>query len=744
MAGARGDQVDEIVALAAVGRPVGVLGEPGIGVSTALDHAAEAMPGAVRRTGALRSLRGVSHLALRRAFDVDPAQVDLAALARQALGEGTLVIDDLQWADPDTLARLEELAGAVKVLVGIRTGDDGTAAARAAVAAAGGTIIRLAPLDPTETTSLARSIRPDLDEPNLDRAAEAAAGNPLVLQQLLRHGEVASSLADALAADAASLPTTALVALAALSECPDGLPSAALEPHLGRLADDGFVSHEGSVARARHQLVPVSVLERLDADGQAAARRLAASHLTDAGHRAHLLATAGDTEAALPLALEAASGAAAGARHGHLAIAARCATGPQQAALFADALDAAMLAWDRPAARCLAEEALAGPCSQDPMVRVAAAEAQARDAAPNTALSTLATIADPRPEVRARVHATRAFALAWPRWDGEGASAEAAAARSVIDDPRAALGAALAGLVLGSAEHDPRHLPEELQPLACLWAGSAAAAAGAVPGFGPSTDREVLRALVAFHETGACDSAAVRLRQVRDVAERPVDRELLTAHLAIALADSGRTAVAAELALEGLADDPSDVGRAHLLWALIEAEVAGGRLVRAAHAAEQAAAGADSPARCLAELIASWAVAIAPNGDGPCATRARAAPVDGPALPSCRSTPRSRSRRPMAPRPRTCSRRRPTAGRRGTAAASSAVGGQPPTPAALTTRTEPCRRSRPSSPRPPSSASGPSSPGSAALFARPACAPDRPGDAGEDHCPHVRWRCSSS
>ena len=59
--------------------------------------------------------------------------------------------------------------------------------------------------------------------------------------------------------------------------------------------------------------------------------------------------------------------------------------------------------------------------------------------------------------------------------------------------------------------------------------------------------------------------------------------------------------------------------------------MAGGRLVRAAQAAEQAAAEADSPARCLARLTASWAIAIAPNGDGSLPPAANPAPLDRPA-----------------------------------------------------------------------------------------------------------------
>src|SRR5438874_671182 len=81
-------------------------------------------PGPVFAGGGLAMLRGAAGLALARAVKVRLPVHDAALLAeavRSRVRGGLLLLDDLQWADPLTVAALPALATHCRIAVSLRT-----------------------------------------------------------------------------------------------------------------------------------------------------------------------------------------------------------------------------------------------------------------------------------------------------------------------------------------------------------------------------------------------------------------------------------------------------------------------------------------------------------------------------------------------------------------------------------------------------------------------------------------------
>src|SRR3954454_21521907 len=148
------------------GAPTLVLGEAGIGKTALLRAAATASGARLYEGGGLASLSFSSFLPLARAMgrspEGDPAAV--AAWAEGRIGDGGLLIDDLQWCDPDTLAVIPLLARKVKLLSAVRLGDPASWSALALAERAGFGVVRLEPLRDTGARELVHRCQPDLDE----------------------------------------------------------------------------------------------------------------------------------------------------------------------------------------------------------------------------------------------------------------------------------------------------------------------------------------------------------------------------------------------------------------------------------------------------------------------------------------------------------------------------------------------------------------------------------------------------
>ncbi|MFE2348262.1 AAA family ATPase [Kitasatospora cineracea] len=357
--------VDRLLAAAGGGRAGALVlrGEPGIGKSALLDAAAEAaagwrvlraagvesearLPHAVLSQllapalGELDGLPGPQRAALERTLGLadgpagDRLLVGLAVLTLLGdLAERQPVlalVDDLQWADPESAAVLRLAArrlGAERVALLLATReDDGPDPA-------GLPDLRIGPLAEPDAAALLHHLAPELPDPA--RVLAAAAGNPLALRELPHGADTgalppAGRLRLAYHGQVSRLPgrTQRWLLLAALEEtgalevllraaAESGLDAADLAP----AEEQGLLKVDLTAGRVafRHPLLRSAVADRAPlVDRLAAHRALAAAHgpaepLRRAWHRA-LAATGRDADAAGELA--AAAGAAA-ARGGH-------------------------------------------------------------------------------------------------------------------------------------------------------------------------------------------------------------------------------------------------------------------------------------------------------------------------------------------------------------------------------------------------------------------------------------------
>ncbi|BBH69607.1 hypothetical protein ACTI_62920 [Actinoplanes sp. OR16] len=297
-------------------------GPPGCGRSTLLRKIAASVPGPAHLGGGLAMLSGVPALALSRAVRARLPGDDVHLLAeavRSRVRGGLLVIDDLQYADPATLAALPHLALSCRVLVAVRTPNRLLSDALRQAATAW---IPVPPLDRPAALNLARSTAAGLSDATVSAVLDRAGGNPLAIIALARQaaagrapvGEDIDQVAYAIAAALADLPRPARTALAALGLL--GRPARAelLGTGAADLLTAGLVTAEPGGS-----LLPVSAYVAETAAGllDAAARadlhtRLA--DLTPPAESARHLAAAGDAPGAYRRALAAADRATGGER----------------------------------------------------------------------------------------------------------------------------------------------------------------------------------------------------------------------------------------------------------------------------------------------------------------------------------------------------------------------------------------------------------------------------------------------
>ncbi len=216
-------------AAAALTRPglVVVAGAPGSGRSTLLRRITAAIPGPAHPGGGLAMLTTVPALALSRAVRARLPGTDVHLLAeavRSRVRAGLLVLDDLQYADPATIAALPAIAVHCRVVVALRTPHRLGAAAEETLRAAAVLWLAVPPLDGAAAAALARRAAPQLDDATIADVVARAGGTALAVDALARHaaagrgapGTDVDQVAYALAAALADLPRPARTALAAL------------------------------------------------------------------------------------------------------------------------------------------------------------------------------------------------------------------------------------------------------------------------------------------------------------------------------------------------------------------------------------------------------------------------------------------------------------------------------------------------------------------------------------------------
>ncbi|MEV4352657.1 ATP-binding protein, partial [Actinoplanes sp. NPDC049596] len=230
-------------AAAVLQRPglVVLTGPPGCGRSTLLRRLS-AVPGPVHAGGGLAMLQTVPALALSRAVRAKLPAHDVHLLAeavRSRVRGGLLVIDDLHYADPATLAALPLLAAHCRVLAAVRTPHRLPPATEAALREAATAWIPVPPLSTEEALELAHRSAPQLDQATLAAVVARAGGNPLAVTALARNaasgarpsgglGGDIDQVAYAIATALADLPRPARTALAALGLLGRPAPAALL------------------------------------------------------------------------------------------------------------------------------------------------------------------------------------------------------------------------------------------------------------------------------------------------------------------------------------------------------------------------------------------------------------------------------------------------------------------------------------------------------------------------------------
>lgn len=323
-----------------------VTGGPGSGRSHTLRQLTDAFRGPTYTGGGLAMLAHVPAFALARALRVRLPGHDTALLAeavRSRVRAGLLILDDLQFADPATLAALPALATHCRVVAALRTPHRLPPSTVAALRAAAAGWLTIDPLTAGQATALARTTAPTLDDAAVTAVVRRAGGLPLAVQALARHattgrdtpaisatgrGALASGTGDdtdrityAIAAALSDLTRPARTAMAALGLLGRPATAALLGPGATELADAGLITTADPPAATASRtdtgdlLTPVSpylaevAAGLLDAPARAALhRRLAAA--VPGREAARHLAAAGDHAAAYATATAAAEAAA--------------------------------------------------------------------------------------------------------------------------------------------------------------------------------------------------------------------------------------------------------------------------------------------------------------------------------------------------------------------------------------------------------------------------------------------------
>ncbi|MEE6259995.1 helix-turn-helix transcriptional regulator [Plantactinospora sonchi] len=286
---------------------------PGGGRSSALARLGAAFRGPVFAGGGLASLPAEPAFALARAVRVrlpghDPAL--LAEAVRSRVRAGLLLLDDLQWADPATLAALVPLAAHCRVAVALRTPHRLPSAAVDALRAVASGWLAVPPLDPAAATALAGRVAPALPASAVAEVVRRAGGVPLAVTTLARQaarpghdvrGEAASPAPDAdqvgyaVTTALADLTRPARTAMAALGLLGRPADRRLLGAGVDELAAAGLVTVDpGAVVAAVSPYVAEIAAGLLDDSGRRALHRRLAD-LVPTPEAVRHLAAAGDT-----------------------------------------------------------------------------------------------------------------------------------------------------------------------------------------------------------------------------------------------------------------------------------------------------------------------------------------------------------------------------------------------------------------------------------------------------------------
>ncbi|GAB2945281.1 hypothetical protein GCM10027280_37660 [Micromonospora polyrhachis] len=300
-------------------------GGPGCGRSTLLRHLATTFHGPVFHGSALATLRSVPAFALTHALRIRLPEHDpplLAEAVQSRVRGGLLLLDDIQWADPATLATLVPLARHCRVAVTLRTPHRLPQPVENALRTAAAGWLAVPALDPAAAADLARATAPDLPPATITDVVTRAGGLPLAVQALARHatatatahptpvdpagGHDLTQVEYAVATALADLTRPARTALAALGLLGHPAPAGLLGNGVPELTHSGLVTTDptGTVGPVSPYVAEVAAGLLDEPSRRALHRRLA--DLVPPAEAARHLAAAGDGPAAYRRALAAA------------------------------------------------------------------------------------------------------------------------------------------------------------------------------------------------------------------------------------------------------------------------------------------------------------------------------------------------------------------------------------------------------------------------------------------------------
>ena len=352
-------------------RPSLVIGEAGIGKTSVLRAAAARSGREVFEGGALSTLSWMSYLPFERAIGRSMPEGDqafVASFVESSIGEGLLILDDLQWADTYTLAILSLLAHRIPLLGAVRSGDPGTEMALHQLNEAGFDVVLLPPLEPTHAASLVRLRNPRLDDRSVDAVVEEAAGIPFFLEEL-SSGPLTESAHVALRVRLRSLSAGARRSLGLLALLGRPAPGDLLGPGANEILASDIAVPDGPLIVLRHLLLGEIALGSLSIEDTRELHTVLARSVEDPGEAARHHAAAGELTLAYERAMQAADRSLRpGERAHHLGLAATCAQGEDADELRLTAAEALIEAGEFGEALALTKCVV----SQEPEIRATA------------------------------------------------------------------------------------------------------------------------------------------------------------------------------------------------------------------------------------------------------------------------------------------------------------------------------------------------------------------------------------
>jgi DNA-binding CsgD family transcriptional regulator len=329
---------------------VAIVGQAGIGKTTLMREAATRSGRMVFEGGGISTLSWMPYLPFARALGDKPPKGDAAAVAAllaEEVEDGVLIVDDLQWVDPQTRGVIPLVAGRVALLVALRKGDPAAKERLKDLRDIGIVSLEVHPLGTPDAENFVRERRPDLPGDAVRRVVAGAGGNPLLLEQLALGNGSVEMVRLGLGARLRPHSRPAREAAARLALLGHPAKRALLGEGVDDLLEAGLMIERHGRIELRHELLGQAVLEEFEAPELCRFHSELAATLSDPGEAARHHAKAGERELAHAKALAAARQSThAGERASHLGLAAASASGPAADELRVEAAEALVEAAD--------------------------------------------------------------------------------------------------------------------------------------------------------------------------------------------------------------------------------------------------------------------------------------------------------------------------------------------------------------------------------------------------------------